>query len=340
MSVARNIHRHDRTGFTLVELLVVIGIIALLISILLPALQRVRESANSIKCQANLRTMGQAAMVMAAERNGFIQTSSDHWVALHVDPNRERFVYRDDGFLADFASALLRYMGTRSNTSFQDDRREQLRAFECPSDIWLQSSVDQRGYKLWNNVTSNPVDTTFFPISYGINADITVLSTTSPTGQPRRSYFLGNSSGSFGGWIGVAYGPPPSVGVNLGQALSAKLSEVQRPSEVILFADWGVRTGSSASSSFINPLDQSDILYITTNFMSENGLPPGEFGTLAGVARTGHLGNKIPWQRHNPKAAADGRNNGRINAAFADGHVESISRGDAVRARVTPYLRR
>jgi prepilin-type N-terminal cleavage/methylation domain-containing protein len=59
-----------RAGFTLVELLVVIGIVALLIALLMPSLLRAREAANRVACASNLQQWGLAAHTFAAENKG------------------------------------------------------------------------------------------------------------------------------------------------------------------------------------------------------------------------------------------------------------------------------
>lgn len=69
--------RHPRIfararGFSLIELLVVIGIIAVLLGILLPTLQGARKQALSLKCKANLQQIGQALLIYANNNQGWI----------------------------------------------------------------------------------------------------------------------------------------------------------------------------------------------------------------------------------------------------------------------------
>src|SRR5690348_12699299 len=136
-------------GFTLVELLVVIGIIALLISILLPSLAKARKAANTVKCAANLRSILQGMQIYASQNNGAIPGSA--WTTA-------RFVYSDvatatfaPGFTAssanyptvcqiwDWMCPIARLAGVRYDESPTDAARvaryEQMRkyaGFTCP----------------------------------------------------------------------------------------------------------------------------------------------------------------------------------------------------------------
>jgi prepilin-type N-terminal cleavage/methylation domain-containing protein len=72
-------------GFTLVELLVVIGIIAILIGLLLPSLSRAQQAAKGLKCQAQLHDIGLALLTYADEHDGFLFPTDMGYDSAHVN---------------------------------------------------------------------------------------------------------------------------------------------------------------------------------------------------------------------------------------------------------------
>jgi prepilin-type N-terminal cleavage/methylation domain-containing protein/prepilin-type processing-associated H-X9-DG protein len=318
-------------AFTLVELLVVIGIIALLISILLPALGVARRQAQTIQCLSNLRTVAQAMIMYTGEYKGYIPGSgaSSGRGVWNTTPNDPTQVVLDASIPAgcpiaynDYMEPLATYLNIQLKTDtdpLSADRWKEYRndygnmaIFQCPSYVGV----------LANAYSSSPQTAGVGQALSYITATGFLLTAGSPV--PGVTDFTRVSTGTTWPIFPAAYAP--------------KIARVDNSAYKIFMAD------GSKFSTATTPPDYNLKVVPSTSGITTYGDNSnfGDWGawylstsaydrTFANGATAG-IDCRVLTYRHG-KTQPRQTSGYRMNAVFYDGHAETLDESTSTEPR-------
>jgi prepilin-type N-terminal cleavage/methylation domain-containing protein/prepilin-type processing-associated H-X9-DG protein len=297
--------QHRRRGFTLVELLVVIGIIAVLVGVLLPALSKARQQAMLVQCQSNMRQWGLGLQMYVNENSGQLPlrvpdgTATEYFGPSLANPIPGYPSGLDDASL--YFNAIPSKMGGKSYYQMLVDDMKGTNTlpaagsnniFTCPS---VQSAVAGTGDVLY------PTNPNFYA-QYGTDSTGVLLSATTP------QLFKSDISYCYSQSL---MNPPVATRANPSPAMviGAKMSQLRPTSSVVVLCE-----KISAPGEYLDPSIQ--------RWAQNNGFLGSSINSTMGYT------GKISQLKANWKTFA-ATHFGGGNLLFADGHVAYYKWTDA-----------
>jgi prepilin-type N-terminal cleavage/methylation domain-containing protein len=316
-----------RAAFTLIELLVVIAIIAILIGLLLPAVQKIREAANRIKCTNNMKQLGLAAhnhhdakgtlppCVQMRQTVGnpadYNQPFGPNWAVLLL-PYIEQ-----DNLYNQYQDSITNYMATGDQT-WRNMRSQVIKMYLCPSDSGGSSIPCARAGGNWarGNYGAN-AGTGMFWIGANEGAITTVNGLMAESTWGISGYYASNVSGLPGGGVFPVNNGITLAFISDGTSSTVMFDELRiGPSQNDLRGSWAMGQAGASIASANGRIDSPGP---NISYSGYDDIQGGDDRQDIGMGCCPSCGS---WQ-----VTAKSRHPGGVLLCFADGSVKLARNG-------------